>query len=268
MNFFEELEKVLAASHYLEKVEAFQILDDHFCSGQLRFGNETEPQPVGSPPYADFLTIVPPQEVNRRRSIGNLKNRATLLHGIVHIEYSAIDLALDAAYRFRDLPESYYADWMQVAREEVEHFLMLLSTLEEMGFQYGDFPVHAHLHEALQKTSDFATRMAVVPRFLEAGGLDANPVIMEKLDRVQDGWSKEVKKHLGVILEDEVGHVNKGDRWYRYALEKENLPESFFFDSIRKMYPQWHGKRPLNRAARIRAGYTEEEIERLESGDF
>ncbi|HEX9194562.1 MAG TPA: ferritin-like domain-containing protein, partial [Azonexus sp.] len=156
--------------------------------------------------------LVPHRRVPQRGA-KSPEGRARLLHAIVHIEFSAINLALDHAARFRGMPEQYYTDWIGVAVEEADHFTLLRQRLRSLGHDYGDFPVHAGLWEMAEKTSgDVLARMALVPRLLEARGLDATPPIQRKLEQAGDIESARL---LDIVLRDEIGHVGLGDAWFR-----------------------------------------------------
>ncbi|MBF0254947.1 MAG: ferritin-like domain-containing protein, partial [Gammaproteobacteria bacterium] len=164
-----------------------------------------------------------------KRGIQSPEGRAALIHAITHIEFSAINLALDAVFRFRQLPSDYYADWLQVAAEEAEHFSLLRQRLRELGYDYGDFPVHLGLWQAAMATrADPLARMALVPRLLEARGLDVTPGMMERLRQVKDEATVAI---LQVILRDEIGHVAAGTRWFHYLCQERGLePEAAYFD--------------------------------------
>ena len=43
------------------------------------------------------------------------KGRAILIHALAHIEFNAINPALDAIWRFADLPREYYSGWLHCA---------------------------------------------------------------------------------------------------------------------------------------------------------
>ncbi|XLM22000.1 ferritin-like domain-containing protein, partial [Chromobacterium piscinae] len=135
-----------------------------------------------------------------------------LLHAIAHIEFNAVNLALDAAWRFRDMPDGFVDDWLRVAAEEAGHFRLLQGRLAELGFSYGDFPAHDGLWTMCRKTDhDAMIRMALVPRVLEARGLDVTPGIQRRLAGIGDHASVAV---LDIILRDEIGHVQIGNRWF------------------------------------------------------
>ena len=204
--------------------------------------------------------LVPVNQVKRRK-LTTEEGRATLIHAIAHIEFNAINLALDAVYRFRDMPDDYYTDWLQVASEEAYHFSLLEVRLQQMGYVYGDMPAHNGLWESCINTEhDVMVRMALVPRVLEARGLDVTPGMMEKLQSVGDQQTVDI---LAIILRDEIGHVRIGSRWFHYCCEQRQLePEATFLNLI-KEYMDGALRGPFHREARLQAGFTEQELDML-----
>lgn len=201
--------------------------------------------------------LVPPKQLVRRR-IGTTEGHAALMHSIAHIEFNAINLALDAVYRFQDMPVAYYQDWLGVAGEEAYHFQMVREHLNRLGYEYGDFPAHNGLWLTTYETDhDVLVRMAMVPRTLEARGLDVTPPMMKRLRAIGDQRGVEILK---ILLRDEIGHVAVGTRWYRYVCEQRNLNPFDTFQTILDDY--FHGdiKGPFNYEARREAGFTEQEI--------
>lgn len=207
--------------------------------------------------------LVPHTDLPRRRP-GSPEGHAALLHAIAHIEFNAINLALDCAYRFTGLPEDYYAGWLQIASEEAYHFGLIEARLQALGHAYGDFQAHNGLWEMALKTADDPlARMALVPRVLEARGLDATPPIVAGLRRIGDAETIAV---LDIILGDEIGHVAMGDRWFRYFCRERGLaPEATYLALMLRLDAPWP-PRPLNVEARRRAGFSAEEIVCLEAG--
>ncbi len=207
--------------------------------------------------------LIHPSKVPRR-SLGKPEGRIALIHAVAHIEFNAINLALDAACRFAEMPPEYYADWISVAQDEARHFLLLSDRLEALDAKYGDLPAHDGLWEAAQKTAhDVLARMALVPRVLEARGLDVTPNMIEKLHSVGDA---ETVACLEVILAEEVRHVAIGTRWFRYVCAERNLePDATFFELLMQYYKKMPTG-PFNWADRMRAGFSESERERLEMG--
>lgn len=206
--------------------------------------------------------LVPPREVGKR-AMHTVEGRAALIHALAHIEFNAINLALDAVWRFSDMPREFYGDWLQVAAEEALHFSLLDAHLKTLGYAYGDFNAHNSLWEMAQKTAgDMTARMALVPRTLEARGLDATPAVRAKLAQVGDHAAAAI---LDIILRDEVGHVAIGNRWYHWLCARDGKDSvALYADlSVRFRAPQLRG--PFNLDARRAAGFSEEEIAVLEA---
>lgn len=205
--------------------------------------------------------LVSPRDLPRRRN-NKQTGHTTLIHAICHIEFNAINLALDAIARFTDLPDDYYRDWLQVADEEAKHFSMLSEHLQQAGYAYGDFPAHDGLWEMAQKTHhDPLIRMALVPRVLEARGLDVTPGMIKKLRRSGDLAAVEI---LEVILHEEIGHVAIGTRWFNYLCEQRSVEPAFTFTTLLKIYFNGELRGPFHIEARKKAGFTNAELEWLE----
>ena len=206
------------------------------------------------------LELVLPDQVPRRRS-STASGRAALLHSIAHIEYVAIDLALDHALRFAHMPARYYGDWLRVATDEARHFQLLRTHLMTLGHDYGDFPAHQGLWQMAEKTThDVLARMAMVPRLLEARGLDATPAIQRKLSEAGDVAAVRV---LDVILGDEEDHVRLGDYWFRKLCHERGLePERSFRELIIQYQGPWP-QTPMNIASRLAAGFSATELDDL-----
>jgi uncharacterized ferritin-like protein (DUF455 family) len=204
--------------------------------------------------------LVPPKDVPMR-SPYTVEGRAALLHAIAHIEFNAINLALDAVWRFHGMPAEFYVEWLRVASEEALHFGLLREHLQTLGYDYGDFDAHDGLWLMAQRTAhDVVARMALVPRTLEARGLDATPPLQAKLARAQDTRAVEI---LDVILRDEVGHVAIGNRWYRWLCEREGLDATTLYPDLVQRYEAPRLRPPFNHEARRAAGFTEEELGQL-----
>lgn len=212
------------------------------------------------PGRPDKPELVHPNEM-RQRKLGSELGRATLIHAILHIEFNAINLALDAVYRFRDMPEQFYSDWLLVASEEAYHFSLLEKRLHDLGYAYGDMPAHNGLWEMVLKTDhNTLIRMALVPRVLEARGLDVTPGMIEKLNKVGDLETVEVLK---IILRDEIGHVAIGSHWFKYCCDLESKePEQTFRDLLTE-YMGSGPNGPLHQEARLQAGFSQNEIDEL-----
>ncbi len=216
---------------------------------------------IAAPGRPDQPLLVAPIQMTRR-SVRSPEGCAALIHAIAHIEFNAINLALDAVYRFRDLPLDYYADWLQVAEEEAYHFSLLRTHLVTLGKDYGDFEAHDGLWTmALNTAHDPLVRMALVPRVLEARGLDASPALMRKFGSVGDVRAVEI---LEIILRDEIGHVRIGNRWYGYLCEQRGVDPIKTFQDLLQEYGGSRLRPPLHIAARRAAGFSEDELVMLE----
>ncbi|MDF1876990.1 ferritin-like domain-containing protein [Sulfurimonas sp. SAG-AH-194-L11] len=262
MNYFKTLEKILLTKKPLEKIELFYIFYEKYKKNEFQFEESTPALEFKNPSYYPFCTSVAPQDVPKRKNLTSVDGQINLIHAIAHIEYSAIDLALDSAYRFSGLPKAYYDDWLAVADDEIRHFLMLEKLLLDLGSTYGSVSVHDALFEAGQKTTDLVERMAVVPRYLEANGLDATPMILKKLKKLPRSESLEkIIQVLSTILEEEIDHVKKGDVWFTYVCKQAALSTDIFFDIIAKYYPRsFLRPNDLNIEARKEAGFSCKEL--------
>lgn len=199
----------------------------------------------------------------RQRKLSSDEGFATLLHAICHIEFNAINLALDAAWRFRTLPEQFNLDWLKVAFEETEHFVLMRDRLRAYGYEYGDFPAHGNLWEMAYKTAfDPLLRMALVPRVLEARGLDVTPGIRVKIEQRGDAATCAA---LDVIYRDEVGHVQIGNYWYQYLCHERGLEPIALFRNLLKQYDMFVFRGYVNIEARERAGFSRFELDLLEN---
>lgn len=217
-------------------------------------------EPPGVPGRPARPTLLPPQQM-QQRAVGTLPGRAALIHALTHIEANAINLALDVVWRFDGLPDAFYLDWWQVAVEEALHFELLATHLQSMGYAYGDFPAHDGLWEMATKTRhDVLARLALVPRTLEARGLDATPAIRNKLVSVGDKQGAEI---LAIILQDEIGHVETGNRWYRALCTQRQLDPLDTYAQLAQRYGAPRLQGPFNLPARRAAGFTEAELSAL-----
>ena len=218
------------------------------------------PADVALPGHPEKPALLRHTEV-ARRSPATPEGRAVLMHAIAHIEFNAINLALDAIWRFPGMPDSFYLDWLKVAGEEAKHFRLLRNHLRTMGHDYGDFPAHQGLWTMCEKTAgDIVARMALVPRTLEARGLDATPLIQKKLRQFGTADALAAVDILDIILSEEIGHVAIGNHWYRWLCKRDGFDPHSHFIALTTQYEAPRPKPPLNEAARLQAGFTEEEL--------
>ncbi len=201
--------------------------------------------------------LVSPLHVSKR-SMRTIEGRAALIHALAHIEFNAINLALDAVWRFADMPENYYRDWLKVAAEEAYHFSLLNAHLHTLGFEYGSFAGHNSLWEMVDRTKgSVLARMALVPRTMEARGLDASPALRNKFAQVGDLAMAEI---LTIILRDEIGHVAIGNHWFNWLCVQNDLEPIATFEALRNQYDAPKLRPPFNMEARRQAGFSEAEL--------
>ncbi len=257
---FEHTAHCLAISSPEEKCAAVTDLWLAVQIGNYKFDPATPVTRIGVAGRPPRPELVEPAKLKRRR-LGSEGGRAALVHAVAHIEFNAINLALDAAYRFRDMPPQYYLDWISVAADEVRHFQLLSARLHSMGHSYGDFSAHNGLWEMAQRTADDCMkRMALVPRVLEARGLDVTPPMIERLQAVGDDETVGI---LEIILAEEVRHVEIGSRWFRYCCDQRGLESEAMFLSLLKEYFTGAIRGPFNMPARIKAGFTQSEMDAI-----
>ncbi len=207
--------------------------------------------------------LIAPADVPQRSPFTQ-EGMAALLHAIAHIEFNAINLALDAVWRFAGMPVDFYRDWLRVAAEEATHFGLLRNHLQSLGHDYGDFPAHDGLWEMCVKTQDDITaRMALVPRTLEARGLDATPLIQARLRKVNTPAAQRAIEILDVILRDEIGHVAIGNRWYGWLCAQQGLDPLAHYRLLARRHEAPRLRPPFNDAARLAAGFSQQELDYL-----
>jgi uncharacterized ferritin-like protein (DUF455 family) len=260
LGFFEQAAACLRLASPLEKCRAVSEFWQSVEAGRFSFDPHTPVLPVNEAGRPGKPELVDPAGLKRRR-LGSEKGRAALVHAVAHIEFNAINLALDAASRFRRMPQQFYIDWLSVAADEVRHFQLLETRLGAMGYAYGDFPAHNGLWEMAERTADDCLkRMALVPRVLEARGLDVTPGMIERVEAAGD---EELARILRVILDEEVRHVEIGSHWFHVCCDQRGLePESTFLELLGK-YFRGAIRGPFNIPARMQAGFTQREIEAM-----
>lgn len=264
-NFYTVLETALRSGDIEVKADAVAQCLAYCNENRVSPPSGFVPATFDAPSYASRCKIVESRDLPARKDFDTPQGLATLIHAITHIEYSAIDLALDAIYRFPNMPMAYKTDWLVVAEDEVRHYRMLHTLLERLGYKHGDFPVHCGLFDAAADTAhSVLERMAIVPRYYEAGGLDVNPQIIKKLEnRRKDQVVASLIDALYIILDEEIDHVHKGDKWFKYLCVQEGLDESVYFEILER-YALMSKHRPhLNVDARKEAGFTCDEILKL-----
>ncbi|HEY0664823.1 MAG TPA: ferritin-like domain-containing protein [Gallionella sp.] len=258
-----------AALHWLAecevacKVEGVRQLAGDWSAGRIALDMQSALAAAqGIPGRPARPELVAPRLV-KRRAMNTAEGRAVLIHALTHIEFNAINLALDAIWRFPGMPAAFYTDWLRVADEEALHYALLAGHLQGMGYTYGDFPAHSSLWEMADKTRDDPlARMSLVPRTMEARGLDVVPAMRYKLAQAGDEAAAQI---LDVILRDEIGHVAIGNRWYQYLCEQRGLEPVSTHARLAGEYRAPQPRGPFNIEARLAAGFSEPELSALDN---
>lgn len=253
------LDCLMATDPEIKINKTYQCFDD-LNAGKLAYEHDFAVNRIEIPGRPDKPELVEPRKVSKR-SINTVEGRIILAHSITHIEFNAINLALDAAYRFRNMPESFYIDWIKVAKEEADHFSLLNNYLNDHGCKYGDLSAHNGLWEMALKTDEnVLERMALVPRVLEARGLDVAPGMIKKLEAAGD---LDFVDCLNIIYKEEIGHVAIGSHWFRYCCEIEGVDSRQTFMKLLKFHMNSGLKGPFDEWSRLQAGFSEEEMSDL-----
>jgi uncharacterized ferritin-like protein (DUF455 family) len=261
LNLFDGARRCIASPDVEEKLLLTRRTADAWREGRLPMAPTSGPAPIGEPGRPPRPRLVHPSQVKARR-LTTREGRASFLHALAHIEFNAINLAWDAVYRFRGMPVEFCADWVRVADEEARHFELLNRRLAEHGHEYGDFPAHGGLWQMARETAhDILVRMALVPRVLEARGLDVTPSMIARLRQAGDEASAAV---LETILSDEISHVQVGTRWFHYTCRQRGVDPLECFRGLLAEYAPGRIRAPFNLAAREQAGFSPGEIALLE----
>jgi uncharacterized ferritin-like protein (DUF455 family) len=260
-DLFARAHAALMESDVAAKLTAVDDLRRDWQTGALSLSTSLAVEPIADPGRPQHPQLVSPLHTERR-SAHTVAGRAVLIHALAHIEFNAINLALDAVYRFRDLPSDYYRDWLQVGAEEAYHFQLLRAHLQTLDHDYGEFTAHDGLWQMAVKTAhDPLVRMALVPRVLEARGLDASPGISKKLAGAGDARAVEI---LEIIQRDEIGHVAIGTRWYTHLCAQRGLNPLATFRALLCEFDAPRMRPPFAVEARRAAGFSEQELQLLE----
>ena len=259
-NLFDQALHCLSICEPAEKVSQTKKLYDLWQQGKLDYRSASKPVSIDVPGKPDKPELVDPRKVPRR-GFNSEAGRIRLVHAIAHIEFNAINLALDAVYRFREMPGQYYTDWLRVAAEEARHFTLLNNYLESKGATYGDYAAHNGLWEMAIKTDhDVLLRMALVPRVLEARGLDVTPGMIRKLELVDE---IELVEILKVIYHEEIGHVKIGSHWFNAICDQRDLPSDETFALLLDEHMKNAVFGAFDAEVRIQAGFSKQELNYL-----
>ena len=258
---YSQLQAALLATDPTQKCVLTQTLHQAAEAGELQWDTDAPCLDFARAGQPDKPVLVDPKQVKPRR-MATPEGYAALLHAVAHIEFNAINLALDAAYRFRHIAPEFQLDWLRVAAEEAQHFCLMRERLQAHGFDYGDFEAHNHLWDMAYKTAyDPLLRMALVQRVLEARGLDVTPAMRAKIEQKGDA---ETCKVLDIIYRDEVGHVKVGNDWYHCLCQQRGLDALSVFKQLIQRYDLFLFRGHLNIEARERAGFSAFELSLLQ----
>ena len=262
MLFYQDLEKALISSDVTFKEQIISKALAYCSKAEPKASIDFKPKLFSKPSYAKVCKIVAPKDLPKRGAFHTKEGLATLIHAILHIEYSAIDLAIDAVYRFHTMPLKYKIDWLEVASDEVRHFFILKEILNSLGFEYGDFAVHSGLFDAsIHTSSDILERMAIIPRHYEATGLDVNPQIINKLKaHKKNPTILKTLRALDIIYKEEIIHVKKGDFWFKWICNERGLEPEQTFKEILKRFNFSPKRGAINVKARKEAGFSCKEL--------
>jgi uncharacterized ferritin-like protein (DUF455 family) len=262
-NVFEFAEACLHHSAVDEKLALTHQARYLLESGELSLIKGQPVLPIAQVKFPEKPVLLSPRDMPKRK-LGTVEGVSAFFHAIAHVEFMAIYLAWDMLYRFRGMPDQFYQDWLRVADEEAQHFELIRIHLQAMHVAYGDLPAHSGLWDHAKDTAeDLLGRLAMVPRCMEARGLDVTPAIIAKFRHLGDDASVTL---LNRILTDEVGHVERGSYWFKFVCGQQGLePEAKYRQLIKLYYLGGKPKGPFNREMRIIAGFSNAELDWLEN---
>jgi len=259
-NIFYLAHQCLVKSNLDEKLLSSTETVKKILKGDVDFDLYSIDAALIKPGHPDKPVLITPKDVPRR-NIQTVEGKAAMIHSFAHIEFNAINLVWDLICRFQGMSEEFYFDWTQVVAEEIKHFKLLRDRLNDIDYDYGDFPAHDGLWIIAEKTKhDLLLRLAVVPRIMEARGLDVTPSLIERFRHIKDEKTISV---LEVILKEEIGHVSIGTKWYKYMCEKSNLNSEEKFKQILNEFLPTAKTKNINHKARLLAGFNQTEIDYL-----
>jgi uncharacterized ferritin-like protein (DUF455 family) len=114
---------------------------------------------------------------------------------------------------------------------------------------------------AVRTAGSCLERMALVPRVLEARGLDVTPGMIARLRAARDDATAGI---LEIILREEVAHVAAGSRWFAWCCAQANVDPAATFEALIARHLRGALRGPFNTEARLRAGFSEAELAELD----
>jgi uncharacterized ferritin-like protein (DUF455 family) len=262
-NLFEFAEACLYSANIDEKLALTHQARHTLANGDLSLNSNRPVLPIAQVSFPEKPILLAPRNMPKRK-LGTPEGVSAFFHAIAHVEFVAIYLAWDLLYRFRGMPGQFYQDWLRIADEEAQHFELISIHLQTMRVNYGDLPAHSGLWDHAKDTADdLLARLAMVPRCMEARGLDVTPAIIARFKQLGDDASVAL---LTRILTDEVGHVERGSYWFKFVCEQQGFEaEAKYRQLIKQYYQGGKPKGPFNREMRITAGFSNPELDWLES---
>ena len=260
-NLYQHILDALLEKDPKRKCDSVVRILERWKQGQLDRETRFSILPLEIPGKPDLPRLVDPRQLSRRTT-SSREGRINLLHAVAHIEFNAINIALDAAYRFRQMPDQFVSDWLLVASEEAKHFSLLSEYLCDQGTFYGGLDAHSGLWDMVCRTRhDVLHRMALVPRVMEARGLDVTPGMIKRFTDIGDQRAVDI---LEVIYRDEVGHVRIGNHWFRFLCQQRGLDLIDTFRELIDCYLGGNLRGPFNWQARLEAGFEAAELRAME----
>lgn len=261
-NIFDFAEDCLYKVDIDEKLELTKQAWQLYQQDKLSFTETHSPENIARVNFPEKPELLAPRFMPRRK-LGSKEGMQAFYHSLAHIEFVAIYSAWDMLYRFRGLPKQFYIDWLQVAYEEALHFEMIREHLRLLDLDYGDLPAHQGLWEHAQDTDyNVLARLTIIPRTMEARGLDVTPGMIEKIGKFND---QDGVKILTRIYEDEKTHVQFGSHWFNHQCQEQQLDaDETFKHYLLKHFNQGKPKGPFNTEVRLQVGFTKNEMAWLE----
>ncbi|MDI1232032.1 MAG: ferritin-like domain-containing protein [Methylobacter sp.] len=262
-NLFDFAEAFFCQANVDEKLALTHQAWQTYIAKELTFTSGRPVLPIDRVIFPARPELLAPRQMPRRK-LTTTAGVAAFFHAIAHVEFVAIYLAWDILYRFRGMPDQFYQDWLRVADEEAQHFELIRMHLRAIEIEYGDLPAHSGLWDHAKDTADdLLGRLAMVPRCMEARGLDVTPALIEKFRILGDDASVAI---LTRILTDEVRHVERGSYWFKFVCQQRGFEaEAKYCELIDQYYIGGKPKGPFNRELRKIAGFSDAEIDWLES---
>ncbi|MCY3000440.1 MAG: DUF455 family protein [Planctomycetota bacterium] len=233
----------------------------------LRADSSWEPVPaplrIAAPARPPELSVVARAPgAPRPEAVCDPAARARLLHTFVHHELQAAELFAWGVLAFPATPREFRAGLVRLALEELEHLQLYLALLEGLGRRYGDFPVRDWFWQRVPSCTTPESFVALQGLGLEGANLEHAARYAAAFRQIGDARSAAV---LEQVEREEITHVAFARHWFErftgapldYERWKAALPPPLSPAILR-------GK-PLNLAARRRAGLDEQFLARLEA---